>query len=151
MMKKIVKPSLMVLAGILVVLQFFRGTPPEVRIDNPNDLIANEIVSAEVATLLRTACYDCHSRESNYPWYSNVTPVSWFMYDHIRHAREELNFSDWATMSKKRKLHKLEEISEEVMEGEMPLPSYTPMHPEAKLTIEQRKLISDWAMELRTK
>lgn len=147
-MKKIVKPILLVLIGALVILQFFRGTPPEVRIENPEDLIANEIVSAEVATLLRSACYDCHSMESKYPWYSYVTPVSWFMYGHIRHAREELNFSNWTTMSEKRQLHKLEEISEEVMEGEMPLPSYTPMHPEAKLTKEQREMISDWAKGL---
>lgn len=140
----------MILAAAVIILQFFRGTPPEVRADNPGDLFANEMVDAEVATLIRNACYDCHSMETKYPWYTYVTPLSWWVFDHVEHGREELNFSEWAGMSIKRKNHKLEEISEETLEGEMPLESYTPLHPEAQLTDEQRQLISDWALSMMT-
>ncbi|MEQ6168216.1 heme-binding domain-containing protein [Ekhidna sp. MALMAid0563] len=145
-MKKYIKPALLILLGAFIILQFFRGTPPEVRTDNPNDIIAHEVIDAEVATLLRNACYDCHSMESNYPWYTYITPLSWWIFEHVEHGREELNFSEWASFSMKRKLHKLEEISEETLEGEMPLESYTPVHAEAQLTDEQRQLISDWAL-----
>ncbi len=140
----------MILAAAVIILQFFRGTPPEVRANNPGDLFANEMVDAEVATLIRNACYDCHSMETKYPWYTYVTPLSWWVFDHVEHGREELNFSEWAGMSIKRKNHKLEEISEETLEGEMPLESYTPLHPEAQLTDEQRQLISDWALSMMT-
>ncbi|WP_420576772.1 heme-binding domain-containing protein [Ekhidna sp.] len=149
-MKKYIKPALMILAAAVIILQFFRGTPPEVRANNPGDLFANEMVDAEVATLIRNACYDCHSMETKYPWYTYVTPLSWWVFDHVEHGREELNFSEWAGMSIKRKNHKLEEISEETLEGEMPLESYTPLHPEAQLTDEQRQLISDWALSMMT-
>ena len=149
-MKKYIKPALMILAAAAIILQFFRGTPPEVREDNPGDLFANEVVDAEVATLIRNACYDCHSNETKYPWYTYVTPLSWWVFDHVEHGREELNFSEWTSMSLKRKNHKLEEISEETLEGEMPLESYTPLHAEAQLTDEQRELISDWALSMMT-
>lgn len=140
-----------ILPGLLVVfilLQLFRGTPPEIRSDNPNDIIIQEEVSLEVATLLKSACYDCHSMESVYPWYSYITPVSWFLFDHVEDGRSELNFSEWGTMTTKRKLHKLKELVEEVEEGEMPLKSYLPMHPEARLSSDQRDQIIAWAKEI---
>lgn len=144
----IVKRILFIFLAVFIILQFFRGTPPEFRDENPSDLINNEVIASEVSTMLRSACYDCHSMESVYPWYSYVTPVSWFLFDHVADGRDELNFSEWSEMSKKKQLHKLEEVSEMVLEEEMPLSSYLPLHPEAKLSAEQRKQISDWAMGL---
>ena len=143
-----IKKILLLLLGCVIVLQFFRGSEPEVRLDNPDDIFLHVEASDQVKNIMRTACYDCHSMETQYPWYTWVTPVSWFVFDHIEHGRDELNFSEWASFEKRRKVHKLKEIAEEVAEGEMPLESYTPMHPEAKLTQEQRDVLITWAKNL---
>ncbi|MEQ9100889.1 MAG: heme-binding domain-containing protein [Imperialibacter sp.] len=132
--------------GVLFVgLQFFRGTPPEVTAENPDDLLATSQISSEVSSLFRTACYDCHSNETRYPWYSYITPVSWFVFDHISHGREEVNFSEWASLRKSKKVRILKDLAEEVGEGKMPLESYTIMHGDAQLTKEQRDLLVNWA------
>ncbi len=131
--------------GVLVILQFFRGTPPETSSDNPGDLIVTEQIQGEVSGILKTACYDCHSNETTYPWYTYITPVSWFVFDHVEHGREELNFSEWTKMEKRRKIRKLKEISEEVEEGEMPLSSYTIIHGDASLFEDQKEVLIKWA------
>jgi len=130
---------------VVILLQFFRGSAPEVTVENPNDLIATAELSGDIAATLRAACYDCHSMETKYPWYSYITPVSWFLFHHIDEGRDELNFSEWAAYSKRDKLRKLKDIQEEVEEGEMPMESYVIMHSEASLTEEQREAIVTWA------
>ncbi len=140
-----VKKILIVLAGLVLILQFFRGSAPEVTDVNPDDLLATADISPEVTDILRAACYDCHSNETRYPWYSYVTPLSWFIFDHVRHGRDELNFSEWASMPQRRQKRKLKELIEEVEEGEMPLKSYTPLHSEARLSDEQKALLIEWA------
>lgn len=140
-----IRKILIGLAVIVVGLQFFRGTPPEVMNENSGDLLANYEISPEVENILKSACYDCHSNETHYPWYSYVTPVSWFLFKHIREGRDELNFSEWSTMRGSRQIRKLKEIGEEVSEGGMPLKSYTIIHGSARLTPEQREMITNWA------
>ncbi len=140
-----VKKILIVAAALVVILQFFRGAPPEVSDENPEDLFASAELSPEVSAVLRAACYDCHSNETVYPWYSYITPFSWFIFDHIRHGRDELNFSEWASMPQRRQKRKLKELVEEVEEGEMPLKSYTPLHSDARLSDEQKALLIEWA------
>lgn len=146
-----IKKILTGLVVCIVILQFFRGSEPEVRSENPADIFLHVEASDQVRNIMRTACYDCHSMETQYPWYTWITPVSWFVFDHIEDGRDELNFSEWANFEKRRKVHKLKEIGEEVEEGEMPLESYTPMHPEAKLTNEQREILIQWSKELAEK
>ncbi|MGV2480164.1 UNVERIFIED_CONTAM: heme-binding domain-containing protein, partial [Salmonella enterica subsp. enterica serovar Weltevreden] len=102
------------------------------------DFISLSSANPEVAGLLRTACYDCHSAQPAFPWYTNIAPVSWWIRHHIDEGQHELNFSDWGSYSEKRKNHKLEECIELVEEGEMPMASYTWMHKEAKLTDAQK-------------
>ncbi len=137
--------------GVLVVgLQFFRGTPPEVIADNPDDLIATAKIPGEVSTLLKAACYDCHSNETKYPWHTYITPISWSIFDHVNEGREELNFSNWASLRKSKKVNKLKDLMEEVGEGKMPLDSYTLIHGEAQLTNEQRDLLVNWAESFTT-
>ena len=136
-----------ILIGIVIVfaiLQFFRidYTQPESMIEN--DFIAITNPPESVANTLRTSCYDCHSNQTTYPWYSQIAPVSWWVGDHIHEGREELNFSEWGTFSEKRKAKKLHEIEEEVEEGEMPLESYLIMHSESKLSEEQREELEAW-------
>lgn len=130
--------------ALLVIIQFIRidKTNPEVVMEN--DFIVQTNPPEHIQTILKTSCYDCHSNESTYPWYTNVAPISWWVKKHINEAREELNFSEWGTFSTKRQKHKLEEGAEMVEEGEMPLPSYIIAHSEAKLTTEQKNELVAW-------
>jgi len=88
--------------------------------------------------MLKTSCYDCHSNQPTYPWYTNIAPVSWWIKHHINEGTHHLNFSIWGTYSEKRKNHKLEECIEMIEEDEMPMSSYKIMHAESKLTDTQK-------------
>lgn len=135
MMKKI----LIALAVIFVVIQFIRidKTNPEVVL--ANDFIEIAKPNAEIAAMIKTSCYDCHSSQSKYPWYSNVAPVSWLVKNHINEGREHFNFSEWNDYPAEDQKHILHECAEEVEEGEMPMKPYLLMHSEAKLTAEQQE------------
>ncbi|MCF6170110.1 MAG: heme-binding domain-containing protein [Bacteroidales bacterium] len=133
------------LLAIILIIQLIPSGKPEVERNNPDDLLQNNPVPEKVGKLLRAACYDCHSNESNYPWYAYVAPVSFLVYYDIRHGRDELNFSDWNTLGKIEQAKLLDEIGEAVEEEEMPLPIYPPLHPEARLSDADRQLITDWA------
>ena len=104
-----------------------------------------------VHNILVQKCYDCHSNNTTYPWYSNIQPVGWWMYGHIDHAKEHLNFSEFKTYAEKKANHKLEELSEMVTEGEMPLASYLIAHREAKVTPEEVAMINNWIQSLGIK
>ena len=129
---------------LLVIIQFFRIDKTNPTIIQENDFISITNPPENIKNLLKTSCYDCHSNQTTYPWYTNVAPISWWVKQHINEAREELNFSEWGTFTEKRKKHKLEEVYEEVEEGEMPLKSYLIAHSEAKLTTEQKNELVAW-------
>jgi Haem-binding domain len=133
--------------GLAIFIQFFRIDKTNPPVQAQSDIIRTESVPGDVADILKTSCYDCHSNETNYPWYSNVAPVSWWIKGHIDHAREELNFSEWASFTEKRKNHKFEEIVEKIEEGEMPFPKYLILHPEARLSNLESELLISWAKE----
>ena len=148
--KKYIKWVLMLLLMILVILQFFPIDKSAPEYDSSNDFIMMHNPPEEVSGILKSACYDCHSFNTRYPWYSNIAPVSFWLKDHIDEARDELNFSEWGTFELRRKDHKLEEVVEKVGEGEMPLKSYLITHSDARLSAEQEKLLLDWIKEVRT-
>lgn len=102
-------------------------------------------MNGEVSDILRRACYDCHSNATDWPWYSKVAPVSWFLVSHVNDGRRHLNFSDWAKYDRSKATKKMQEIDEEVASKAMPLSSYTLLHPEARLSDHERALVSDWA------
>jgi Haem-binding domain len=133
------------LALVLIVMQFIPMDLPPSSNDNDGDIIKSGLVSQDVATLLTTSCYNCHSNETKYPWYSYVAPSSWLIARDVREAREELNFSSWQSYDTTKMLGKLDDITSEVGEGHMPMPIYTFMHPAAKLDDAQRELIVAWA------
>lgn len=141
---KVLRYTLMGLAALLILVQFVPNELPEVAPENPADLLKGDWVQADVAQLLKTSCYNCHSNETDYPWYSYVAPSSWLVARDVRKARKELNLSTWTNLDVTDKLSKLDDISEEVGEGNMPLPIYTFMHPSAKLSEQQRQLIVQW-------
>ena len=149
---KILKKIAVLLLIVFVVMQFIR--PDKNQTDDKDYVLAFESETkptVEVKELLKTSCYDCHSNQTVYPWYNNIAPVSYWIDEHIEHGKEELNFSEWASYSVKKKDHKLEELIEEVEEGEMPLKEYTWTHREARFTNEQKELLINWANAARTK
>lgn len=137
--------------GVLIIIQFFRIDKTIKPINTKTDYISVAQTNPEISTILKNACYDCHSNQPTYPWYTNIAPVSWWIKNHINEGSRHLNFSEWETYTSKRKDHKLEECIEMIEEGEMPMNSYTWMHREAKLTNAQRTLLIDWFKADRTK
>ncbi|MEW5740016.1 MAG: heme-binding domain-containing protein [Myxococcota bacterium] len=117
-----------------------------VPVDRTNPPVAGEIKAPdEVKGLLKRACYDCHSNETVWPWYSHVAPVSFLVAAHVKDGRKHLNFSEWAGYSAERRAKKQKECAEEVAEGEMPMPPYLLLHAEAKLTDAEKKALQAWA------
>lgn len=130
----------------LIAIQLIRPDTTVIPADPAQDFRQVANPPAEVRAILETACYDCHSNETKYPWYSQVAPVSWWVASHVNEGREALNFSTFGALSTGDRAEALEESAEKIQEGEMPLPSYTwlGMHPEAKLTAVQRDLLTGW-------
>ncbi len=129
---------------IVVAIQFVRIDKTNPDADISKDFITITNPPENIRNMLKTACYDCHSYQTDYPWYTNISPVSWWIKNHINVGRKNLNFSTWADYDEKRSRHKLEECYEEVEEGEMPLPSYLWAHGDAKLSKEQREKLVAW-------
>lgn len=144
-MKKILPRLLLALGLAFIVIQFFGPAKTNPPVDETKTIAAGGPMPTEIAIVLERACYDCHSNQTRWPWYSNVAPVSWFVIGHVNDARKHLNFSEWATYNPKRMKRKLEEIKEEVEEGAMPLPSYLPLHPDAKLSPADVQALGTWA------
>ena len=144
-MKKWLKIVLIAVVAFLVVAQFFRPSLANPPIDPTKTLVATTPVPPNTQQTLDRACYDCHSNRTVWPWYSNVAPVSWLLVDDVKKGRKEVNFSEWAGYTQKRKLRKLKEICDQVKEGDMPLKIYLPMHPKAKLSDADRGAICTWA------
>jgi hypothetical protein len=150
-MKKIIKPIAFVMLAALIIIQFIR---PEKNVSSSETIPANDIsklypVPQEVASILQTSCYDCHSNNTHYPWYSNFQPVAWWLADHVKEGKNELNFSEFASYRIGKQYRKLEKLNSEVKEGEMPLESYTFIHGDAKLSPAQKEKIMGWASEIR--
>jgi hypothetical protein len=139
-----------VLLMVFVLMQFFRIDKTNPAIKPETDFIYNTHPSPGIANILKTSCYDCHSSETVYPWYSNVAPVSWWLKNHIIEARHKLNFSEWTTLSSKKADRKLKECVENVQEEEMPLFSYTLIHRDAVLSEDQRHALIVFFESLRT-
>lgn len=130
--------------GVIAIAQIFQPDRTVELNDPKHDLIAMTYPAKEVEDLLHSACYNCHSAQSTYPWYSYITPVNFWLQHHVNEGREEFYMSAWGGHKAKWQRHKAEEAVEMLREGEMPLPSYTWMHPEAKLTEGQRTLLSEY-------
>ncbi len=142
--KKIFRFILMSLVAILIIAQSFRIDKTNPESDPTMDFIRMKNPPNDIAEMLKVACYDCHSNQTKYPWYTNIAPFSWWIQGHIDHGRKHLNFSNWGTYSAKKANHKLEECYELVEETKMPLMSYWIAHPEAKLSTEQRAALVAW-------
>ncbi|RCU43946.1 hypothetical protein EIZ47_02635 [Chryseobacterium lacus] len=103
-----------------------------------------EKVPANVAAILKVSCYDCHSNNTRYPWYSELQPGAWFMARHIKKGKEELNFDEFNNYSKRRKKAKIKSIISQIEKDEMPLKSYRMMHGNARLSADKKKELLDF-------
>jgi hypothetical protein len=133
----------------LVVIQFIKP-------DKNNDgyqsvaLFEKEIVpTKEIAMILKNNCYDCHSDQTNYPWYNNISPINYWLEEHIVDGKKHFNVSAWDAYSARKKDHKLEELVEYVEQGEMPLDSYTWLH--GDLSNQDTQTLLQWAQLSRIK
>ena len=111
-----------------------------------NPPIETEVPAPDaVREVLQRACYDCHSNETNWPWYAHVAPFKFFVVHHVEEGRRHMNFTTWNVFSAKKRAKRLREIMEEVNEAEMPLPSYLRLHPDAKLSAKDKELLRVWS------
>lgn len=137
--------------AIFFLIQFVPNNLPENNNDLTNDIVLSEKAPEDVKLILSKACYDCHSNQTIYPWYSYVAPVSWLVAKDTNEGREELNFSNWAELSKRKKIKILNEMAEEVEKKNMPLEVYTVIHKDAILSEVEIKTITNWTKSVSTK
>jgi len=136
-----------VLIAILVLLigiQFIQPAKNNKVTVTGIDITKVYTVPTNVQAVLKTACYDCHSNTTSYPWYTYMQPMGWWMNHHITEGKSELNFSEFGNYSSRRQRSKLKSMSQEIEDDEMPLSSYTLIHQDAKLSPTEKKLLLDW-------
>lgn len=129
---------------VLVVIQFIRPPKNQAEGISENDISSSYGIPEAVHAILVEKCYDCHSNNTHYPWYFNIQPVGWWMNGHIDHAKEHLDFSEFKAYNDKKARHKLEELSEMVTDGTMPLASYLWIHRSAKVSPNEVAMINNW-------
>jgi hypothetical protein len=147
---RILKPALIVFAVLLVGAQFIRPAKNlSTAAHGPDDLTVLRPPAPEVKAVLERACFDCHSNNTRYPWYAEIQPIGWWLADHVKEGKAHLNFSNFGTYPAKRQERKLNELMDEVEEGQMPLTSYKLVHADARLTPDEIKALTDWAATVR--
>ena len=129
----------------LILIQFIKPGGNHGNALGRNDFTHEIQVPDSIMKILKNSCFDCHSNHTNYPWYAHTNPVYWWLNHHITEGKRELNFTEFANYTLKQKDKKLAEIAKQVEESEMPLPSYTLVHTDAKLTDQQIKALVTWA------
>jgi hypothetical protein len=143
-----IKSKLLSAAGIIfIVIQFIRPAHNLNGTKATNDISIVANVPDSVQAILRNACYDCHSNNTYYPWYSNIQPAGWLMANHILKGKKEINFSEFGSYSQRRQLTKMNEIAEAITEDIMPLASYRLMHEKAKLNASEKRLLITWVQQ----
>lgn len=147
MIKKIVFLFLIV----FIIAQFFGPEKNQGNLASINAFIEDTNPPEGVAIILKESCYDCHSSFTRYPWYAHITPVNYWMAEHVEDGKKHFNVSKWDLYSVKKKDHKIEELIEMVVAKEMPLESYTWAHSDAKLTEAEIESVKEWAENLRIK
>ena len=143
-MKKYLRYLLIGLAIALVIIQFIHPAKNQSN-DETNSITTRYDVPEPVMAILKTSCFDCHSNHTEYPWYASVQPVAWWLADHINDGKRHFNLSTFASRKIALQNHKLEELIEQVKEGEMPLNSYTWIHRDAILSQAQKEVLINWA------
>ncbi len=143
-MLRILKITAIVLLVIFAGIQVVRPARTNPPVDESQTIFSRTQITPQVADIFERSCRDCHSNKTVWPWYTQVAPISWWLSDHVNSGRGLLNLSEWAKLDRDRQDRKLRQICDEVRDGAMPLSSYTPMHPKAKLSEPDKKILCDW-------
>lgn len=147
-MKRVLKIMLTIVLFIFIAIQFYQ---PALNVDKgqvyTTDFTQVYKMPVEVKAMLQTSCYDCHSNNTNYVWYDYVQPARTLVENHIKNAKQDLNFNEWGTYSNRKQERLLHSIKEQIETKQMPLSSYTIMHENAKLNDEQIKVLTNWLKE----
>jgi len=144
LLRQILKWTVIVVAVVLIGIQFIRPAMTNPPVDDRQTIAANTQITPEVSSIFERSCRDCHSNKTVWPWYTKVAPVSWWLADHVNDGRKDMNLSEWGRMDKDRQDRKLRQICDQVQDGMMPLSSYLPMHPAARLSEQDKKTLCDW-------
>lgn len=145
-MRLIIK-ILFVLVILFLAIQFIPSSQNIGGKGLATDISKSVIMPNKVQSVLENACYDCHSNNTNYPWYSKIQPVRWMMDRHVKEAKEEINFSEFGSYSTRSKISKLKGIASSIKDNDMPLSSYRLMHKSANLSESEKNLIINWALQ----
>tara|TARA_R110002126_G_scaffold291298_1_gene451575 strand:+ start:597 stop:1049 length:453 start_codon:yes stop_codon:yes gene_type:complete len=146
---KIFKRIAIVLLIVLVGIQFVPTKRNQSDTIPRTDFMLVNDVPETIQKKLQVSCYDCHSNNTQYPWYNKVQPVTWFLEGHIKEGKAELNFNEWDSLSNRRKKSKLRSIIKQIESGEMPLDSYTLIHKDAKFSKEETNEIINFITQLK--
>lgn len=147
MTKPTKKNVLLAVIAVLVIIQFFQIDKSPIPVDTSQDYLAITVPPAEVGQMIKGACYDCHSNEIVWPWYTHIQPLGWWIRGHTRGGRQHLNFSEWGGYGESKQAHKLEECIEQMEEDLMPLKSYRWLHSDGQLTDADRNRLAKWFKE----
>ena len=146
---KIVKIIAVILLVVFVGIQFIPTKRNQSNVVPETDFMLVNNVPETIQKKLQISCYDCHSNNTQYPWYNMVQPVAWFMQNHIKEGKKELNFNEWADYSDRRKKSKLKSIISQIEDNEMPLDSYTLIHKDAIFSDTEKQEIIEWVTQLK--
>lgn len=149
MKKKVLKKIIIALLIIFILIQFFRPKKNLSASISANDISTKYPVPDSVQSILKVACYDCHSNNTRYSWYAETQPVAWWLNNHIIDGKKGLNFSEFASYRIKKQFHRLDDINELVKKNEMPISSYTLIHTDAKLTEQEKIILATWTESLK--
>ena len=149
MLKKILKRTFQILLLVFIIIQFIRPAKNKADGISKNDISKLYAVPADVQSILKTSCYDCHSNNTDYPWYARVQPVAWWLNNHIQDGKKDLNFSEFGSYRIMRQYKKLEQINDLVKNDDMPLDSYLWIHKNAKLNEQQKLTLGNWVVAVR--
>ena len=146
---KIVKIIAVVLLVAFVGIQFVPTERNQSDVVPKTDFMLVNSVPDHIKSKLQTSCYDCHSNNTQYPWYNKIQPAAWFLEDHIKEGKAELNFNEWDSLSSRRKSSKLRSIIKQIESGEMPLDSYTLIHKDAKFSEAEAEELINFITQLK--
>jgi hypothetical protein len=141
----------LIILVLFLLAQLIQPAKNQGSASGPQDITQALAVPDNVMGLLKKSCYDCHSDHTSYPWYDNIFPANFWVADHIKEGKRELNFTSFASYTEKRKYKKLDEIAKTVEKGIMPLNSYLWLHTDAKLSEADKKTLVDWASSEKAK
>lgn len=141
---RVLKWIVIVLFVVFLGMQFIRPARTNPPVDESQTIFTRTQMTPQVSAIFERSCRDCHSNKTVWPWYTNVAPISWWLSNHVNEGRQNLNLSEWSRLAQDRQDRKLRQICDEVSDGVMPLSSYVPMHPQAKLSDEDKKTLCDW-------